>query len=216
MASKGDGEAGGDPARRQEMAFLLLDGEVPMIQSLGRHEAGHYIVARALGFETGEVSICFFNSEHSEGSVETELVQYEGPFEAQAFLEKRIQVLFAGVMAESLVDGAVDEAAAKVKAEREGRQDRNIASEYVCMVRRYRHPGLTERNHIRKAQGAIFEELWEGARKLVERHHVAIFILGGHLAAKVEQASETYLTSNEEVEALPALQGFFPRPSHKC
>jgi hypothetical protein len=112
-------------------------------------------------------------------------------------------------MAESLVDGAVDEAAAKVKAERGGRQDRNIALDYVCMVRRYRHPGLTERTHIHEVQGAIFEELWEGARKLVERHHVAIFILGDHLAAKVEQAGKPYPTSNEEVEALPALEGFF-------
>ena len=190
-----------------------LDGELFAIQRLGWHEAGHYIIARVLGFETGDLSICFFNSAHCEGSVETEHFQSE--FKAQTILEKRIQVLFAGVMAESLAGGVVDEEKAHEEAKKGGRQDRNIASEYICMVRRYRQPTLTDRDKIRELQAAIFKELWDQTRELVERHSEVIIVLGGHLAEKVKQPSRTYVVPNDEVEALPVLREFLNGLSSK-
>jgi hypothetical protein len=69
-----------------------------------RHECGHLISAKALGFTTHEIRIG-----PGEAAASLDLLpSLRTMQEAAQFCEARIQILFAGVLAESLHDGDVD------------------------------------------------------------------------------------------------------------
>jgi hypothetical protein len=68
-----------------------------------RHECGHLLLARNLGFPTGGIQL----REKTAGA-EIDLVLSLRNIEEQlTYLEKRIQVLFAGALAESIRGGQV-------------------------------------------------------------------------------------------------------------
>ena len=71
---------------------------------VAKHEMGHYVVARALGFRTGDVSIEIIG--HAEGHRGTaEITLHEkirSIEELRVYLERRIIVLNAGGAAETL------------------------------------------------------------------------------------------------------------------
>jgi hypothetical protein len=66
--------------------------------STARHEFGHLVVAKLLGFKTGEVSVSPLKAGCGV------ILQPSLPTldEVVPYLEKRIQILFAGVAAQSL------------------------------------------------------------------------------------------------------------------
>jgi hypothetical protein len=69
-----------------------------------RHEAGHMIVAKLLGFKTGGLS---YKSSHAgaELTIEPKLPDLSA---VSAFIRRRVVVLYAGVLAESLKGGEID------------------------------------------------------------------------------------------------------------
>ena len=66
--------------------------------ALMRHECGHLIVARALGFETGEIVL---KLRHAGAGIDI-FPSIPDITALCSFIERRIKVLFAGAMAESL------------------------------------------------------------------------------------------------------------------
>ena len=71
---------------------------------VARHESGHLIVARSFGFATGDIKLTT-----QEGGAVIELQPSLSTLEeAKSFLEKRIVILYAGSLAESLVEKSVD------------------------------------------------------------------------------------------------------------
>lgn len=70
---------------------------------IAQHEMGHYVVARALGFETGGVTLTVSKDLRHKGGATINLVQPISSMEAmKAYLEARMMVLFAGAMAQTL------------------------------------------------------------------------------------------------------------------
>ncbi|HEF4759695.1 TPA: peptidase M41 [Pseudomonas putida] len=70
---------------------------------IAHHEMGHYIVARALGFETGGVTLMVTMDLRHKGGACITLARSTSSLQAlQAYLEARIMVLYAGAMAQTL------------------------------------------------------------------------------------------------------------------
>ncbi|AWY41556.1 peptidase M41 [Pseudomonas putida] len=70
---------------------------------IAQHEMGHYVVARALGFETGGVTLTVTRDLRHKGGATISLVRPISSMEAmKQYLEARMMVLFAGAMAQTL------------------------------------------------------------------------------------------------------------------
>lgn len=70
---------------------------------IARHEMGHYVVARALGFETGGVTLAVTMDLRHKGGACITLARSIASMQAmKEYLEARIIVLFAGAMAQTL------------------------------------------------------------------------------------------------------------------
>jgi hypothetical protein len=68
-----------------------------------RHECGHLLVARNLGFATGDIQL----RENTAGAGIDLVLSLRNIEEILTYLEKRIQVLFAGALAESIRGGQI-------------------------------------------------------------------------------------------------------------
>jgi hypothetical protein len=71
---------------------------------VARHEAGHIVMARKIGFSTGGIKI---SSLQAQAEIDL-FPSITNTTEALAFLEGRVKVLYAGALAESLHDGEID------------------------------------------------------------------------------------------------------------
>lgn len=70
---------------------------------IANHEMGHYVVARALGFETGDVNLKVTMGLTHHGGASITLARSISSIEAmKEHLERRMMVLFAGAMAQTL------------------------------------------------------------------------------------------------------------------
>ncbi|WP_433737452.1 peptidase M41 [Pseudomonas putida] len=70
---------------------------------IANHEMGHYVVARALGFEAGGVTLSVSMDLRHKGGASITLARSITSLQAmKAYLEARIMVLYAGAMAQTL------------------------------------------------------------------------------------------------------------------
>lgn len=184
--------------------FVISPRQREVIDKIGLHEAGHFVVAKKLGVEVGETTMCLIDiCNDYDCSVSMNTAQrLPEVSEIDQFLEKRIQVLFAGSMAQSLVKGKVDQGAVESAMKNgEGREDEQKTAELIHLLRNIRHADIVDDNEFREAVMALFRDLWEKARVLVENEHKVISALGNHLSTSVKVGGEKYVFSKEELEA---------------
>lgn len=184
--------------------FEISPRQRQIVEKMGMHEAGHFVVARKLGFEVGETTICLIDIyDNHDCSVLMDTAQRLSDIsEIARFLEKRILVLFAGAMAQSLVDGKVDFAAVDgVMKAGEGREDEQKAAELIHLLRNIRHADTADDNEFQEAVTALSHDLWEKARVLVESEFEAISALGNHFATEVRVGGKYYVFSKEQLDA---------------
>lgn len=80
------------------------------LKKVGQHEVSHFIVAKVLGFETGPISleVTHPHDGHNAGAEINLYNKLSGLDNIIDYLERRITVLFAGVIGESLSLGKID------------------------------------------------------------------------------------------------------------
>jgi hypothetical protein len=99
--------------------FSILDRQRTL--AIARHECGHYIVARSLGFHPGKLILTMLHPHGHRGESEQALHQnVETKEQILDFLERRAQVLCAGVIAEATSQVGVYDNDAAVRLMREG------------------------------------------------------------------------------------------------
>ncbi|BFT59933.1 peptidase M41 [Pseudomonas moorei] len=145
---------------------------------IAHHEIGHYVVARALGFETGGVTLTVTMDLRHKGGATINLVQPIASMAAmKAYLEARIIILFAGAMAQTLTSapaGAkrvdLSEAAAILKGALGAERDDAKISELRHLLRNITYPdtGLTSPDRITTELKTINDRLWLRAQEMIE------------------------------------------------
>ncbi|WP_248916639.1 peptidase M41 [Pseudomonas moorei] len=145
---------------------------------IAHHEMGHYVVARALGFETGGVTLTVTMDLRHKGGATINLVQPIASMAAmKAYLEARIIILFAGAMAQTLPSAPVgakrvdlSEAAAILKGACGAERDDAKISELRHLLRNITYPdtGLTSPDRITTELKTINDRLWLRAQEMVE------------------------------------------------
>jgi hypothetical protein len=171
-----------------------------------RHELGHHFIGRDVGFEMGEVSIdppkgnlvyLGGTSKLDTSRPITSLVDFE------RWCEDRVMVLRAGVMAQALKNGTVDnQLAIDLNKEVSGFVDHMMASQLLNLLRNVRYHDRNPAD-AQTAMEADEERIWLATVKLVasyatEIEGVAVDLLGSPKLSK------------EEFEDHPLVKARFP------
>jgi hypothetical protein len=196
------------PARLRELA-----------RHVAQHEMGHYVVARLLGFRTSDVSIEIIgpmNGHRGEAPVilTERLLSLE---DVRCYVRRRIQVLYAGALAETLPPGQsptkrvnIEEAKKIIETAGAGaEQDFAKARELIRILRniQYQNEDIDNDSVIQPQIDAINNELWEAALSLVEKHAELIIGLAANLADRVKHTKERVVLEASYLENLPAVKG---------
>src|SRR5260370_14413127 len=124
-----------------------LDNLRQMAAGAARHESGHYVIARALGFRVTELYINtdLLGVDVDGGSGMMPHWQLTSLDAVIDYLERRIQVLCAGVLAEFLSGETVDENAA-MKSWKTGKGVNDWVKERECVHTNYgiKYPAIYE------------------------------------------------------------------------
>jgi len=196
---------------------------------IANHEMAHYVMARALGFSTGGVTLTVTMDLRHQGGASISLVRSISSMEAmREHLEARMMVLFAGAMGQALVskhspDKRVDKSKATtiLKEELGAEQDYAKIRELRHLLRNIAYPDTdpASSDRITAELKEITDRVWFRTQTIVEALADTITGLGGALVdgmVIVEQwgrAADTYevvwtgetLERLRLVQAIPAL-----------
>lgn len=179
---------------------------------IGQHEVGHYITARVLGFKTGAITLVIhdLNGAHCGG---TEIVPCCGLRNLQSiedYLERRITVLYAGALAESLSKGKIDNNYAINLMRHGGSQnDYAKARELIQTLRNIRFPDTIAEEDVQKELDVLDNQLWNKAADIVLAESAIIEGLGNRLAGDIKHTNELVTLSAAELEVLPVIRDRF-------
>lgn len=162
---------------------------------IAHHEMGHYVVARALGFTTGGVTLSVTMDLRHKGRATINLVRPLSSMDAmRAYLEARIIMLFAGAMAQTLPSAPVgakrvnlSDAAAILNGAHGAEQDDAKIRELRHLLRNITYPdtGLTSPDRIATELKAINDRLWLRAQEMVEALAESITGLGAAMVDRM-------------------------------
>jgi hypothetical protein len=192
----------------------LQDHHRDQARRIAQHEMGHYVIARAMGFNTSEVTLELNGFDGHKGGAGIQLAGPVSTIEAaQNFLARRVIVLFAGAMSETLTPDHIpqtgidnDKAIAIIRGGRGAEQDHAKAREAITLLRNMRYPMSVGIDDIKSELEAIDLELWLRAQELVEHFEGTIVGIARTLAEKVQALDKTEQLTEEFLESLPAIQ----------
>ena len=191
---------------------------------IANHEMAHYVIARALGFATGGVTLTVTRDLRHQGGASISLVRSISSMDAmREHLEARMMVLFAGAMGQALVskhspEKRVDKskATAILKGELGAEQDYAKIRELRHLLRNIAYPDTdpTSSDRITAELKEITDRVWFRTQTIVEALADTITGLGGALVdgmVIVEQwgrAADTYevVRTGETLERLRLVQ----------
>ena len=179
---------------------------------VGKHEAGHYVIARCLGFPVGAISIQITNQSgaHDAGS---EVILFQPLTDADAILryaEKRVQILYAGALAQTLNNSATDHrAAVKYLHSLPGKSDYDKAREMIQLIRNIKYPADTGDPEVQVHLDEIDQSLWVSTNGLVVRETEVIERLAERIIFEVKFIGMKYTINSADINALPAINERF-------
>jgi hypothetical protein len=145
---------------------------------IAHHEMGHYVVARALGFETGGVTLTVTKDLRHQGGASITLVRPISSMEAvKEHLEARMMVLLAGAMAQTLPSKPAaakrvdkSKAIAILKGEQGAEQDYAKVRELQHLLRNIVYPDTDPASGERIAAELkeMTDRLWLRTQKIIE------------------------------------------------
>lgn len=185
---------------------------------IGQHEAGHYIVARVLGFRTGSISLTItdLSGGHRAGSEIIPACALSGDESIVDYLERRVIVLYSGALAESISNGQLDnDSALKSIRTGGGMRDYDKARELIQLIRNLKYQSAATEEEIQNGLDLIDNELWNRAAAIVETEHLLIVGLGSRLASEMNFVGQSFTLSEEELESLPSIQERFGRKNEQ-
>ncbi|WP_423066054.1 hypothetical protein [Devosia sp. CN2-171] len=173
-----------------------------------QHEFGHNIVGRAVGFDTGDVSAEISGSTGGTAAVITNRA-VTSIAEVESFCEDRIKVLYAGVLAETLKAGVLNQTAAIKLTQDTGRGDHMMVTQLCNLLRniRYHSEPIAEAEKKMKADEI---RLWNESAQMVTKYAPVIQSMAQELYERRSVHGKQAIMTKAELDAHPLIVATFP------
>ncbi|MBO9127692.1 MULTISPECIES: hypothetical protein [unclassified Rhizobium] len=169
-----------------------------------KHEFGHYVVSRVVGFKPGAVSAEI--NGNTGGTAEIDTFRPIGSIvDMEKFCEDRVKVLYAGVLAESLEDGKVNNNKALSLAADTGKGDHMMVQQLCNILRNIRYSSDKDFGEAKMKDDE--RRLWQEAAEMVEARADLINSLAQELYERRALHGKLAVFTAAELLAHPALQG---------
>lgn len=149
-----------------------------------RHEFGHLVVAKSQGFTTGEVKL----QPTRAGAIIEIVPSFKTKEDVEDFLEKRLRVLYAGALAQSLNRGKVNTVVANKYLAETATDDYSKAREIARTLAGIKYHDATSYDDFEQKLGKMNERFYKDAMKLVEKNAELIVDLSVFGYQKIEEA----------------------------
>lgn len=182
------------------------------VLKVARHEVGHMIAAKVVGFKTGGITIELTDNRGAyKGGAEIILPRPVTSLEeAGSYISDRVVVLWAGALAESVKDGKADQdAACACLNSGGGILDHGKARELLNLLRNIRFPSAQTDEEKQAGLTAIENEVWARAIAAVEAEEPLIVGMAGRVAHLVRMTATKYTLSEAEIAATPNIMRRF-------
>lgn len=185
------------------------------------HELGHWLVARHLGFSTGEIEITIHLRSENKGVREYyqdgSSMVYPAPVvksldDLKDYLDKRFQVLYAGIAAQTYNKGMTADEIGEAM-ELDAGSDLRTVRELAPILRGMIYGPETTSEESEKQCSEMLNPSWEKSLAVVTEIYPKIEWIGNKLAPRISQAGSQYAFT---VEQLEDLETQFQREVTKC
>jgi hypothetical protein len=185
-------------------------------RKLARHEIGHWVISRRHGFVAGDVTAKVAYNSHEGGSAIILMENVASLHDLSAYLERRIQVCWAGVLAEALGGGNtnvrvnIDEACRLLEGS-SAQVDRKVARELLQCLRNIKWECL-DGDHANQLD-TLAKDLWARTIDVVQEDADMICGVAGLLFNKLNEVKlgDVAVLTASEIEGLPIIQEWVRR-----
>jgi hypothetical protein len=173
--------------------------QLPKYRVLANHEAGHYFLTRLFGFKPTVIKLKIVNHTDHAGYSDIDLnMPITNLEEVIDYCEKRIQILYAGALAESLTNDKVDNTKLGQIWNLGGKSDCEKVRELMRFIRNIKYPASITETEINANLKVIEGELLQKAGTIVEENAGLICGMGGMLFEKIRDFGVEYTVTEEE------------------
>jgi len=178
---------------------------------VAQHEAGHFVAARVLGFRTVGISVEMLPNGGHNGGAEIALSEpLQSLGETMEYLRRRVQVLYAGALAQTLrenaprVEADQEQACKFLRAGGGAEQDYAKARELMRVLRNIQHSDTegTDEKLSDQQLAQIERDLWAGAVNIVEKNGVAITRIANLITSRMSRSNQKAKITNDDLDAI--------------
>ena len=177
-----------------------------------RHECGHLVIAKALGFKTGAIALA-----PTQASAELDITPSCPTIaDVEDFIERRVMVLYAGAAAQSLQNKTIVPATVIRLLESTAANDWTKIRELVRLLAGIKHPGLSADEFAPKLK-EVDDYIANKAGEIVDKHKELIldltnFFLQQRMAApKVRgRPPENFTLAKDDIDSFGPIKAAFP------
>lgn len=161
---------------------LPVNGQKWYVEEIARHEMAHIVVAKALGFSTGDATLVLHSPDGSHQGTSVINLDYSTPSlsEVSAYLDRRVIILLAGYLAEQAVAHERQSCAYQTIRSKLEESDLQKALELIRIklnIERISHPNAIEK---------MLHALVLRASTIVEANFSVISALAQRFADRIE------------------------------
>ncbi len=180
---------------------------------VARHEAGHYVTARVLGFRAGPCSIRIdFPIDHRGGAGVELATALTSVDDVADYLERRVQVLYAGTLAEAMSEGVIDQPKAIEYLKTGSARDHAKVRELINILRNIKYPETQALERTQKELTDLDLTLLGKTEAIVLAEGKIIHKLANHLASGIRAYGQDFELSVEALNNFRPLVKRFGRP----
>lgn len=177
------------------------------------HETGHYIVSRELKFRTGviKVKITSVQNHCASSEIEPWTPHIDSVDKIVEYLERRIKVLYAGVLSEATNNKGEYNSDYALNEWRKGggKDDYAKIRELVQTLRNIKYPDITDPDEIQKGLDKLDAELFRGAYSIVMDRLKLIQGVSENMYRKIKKFNVNYELSENEINEIPKIKELY-------
>lgn len=189
---------------------LIIENDRERILLVCMHEVGHFVLSKVMGFETTGISVQFerYGGHLGHSGFKSWNPYMDSLIHMKSFLEKRVKILYAGVIAECIdKEGKYDSNKAKLEWDSGGgRDDFSRIRELVRLIRDIESPDTLDEKEVNKQLKALDDNLINETGIIVFEKIDVIREIALFLANKVKDYGINYTLTEDQLNGFKSIK----------